>query len=326
MTRHVTRLWPLLLGVAGIGMLAWSGWRLVNAPPADPDADVLDEEPPRDLLVGEHFEKVVAKEIDVYQEFKGRVKGEGTIEIRAPQGMRVPVIKIHHEQGDFVDAGEPLLTLAGEQVEKALAQAREAGDSEKIARFEEYLEHVVLRAPVDAQVLSIWVDLGNTPIDVGIPMMTLADRSSFSFVVMVPEDVMRMSAPIGAKLDIRLEDDLGSVVGTVTSHGATTEGRLVAVGGYVNVILSLAEHEGIEENLGGVVRIPASKQTAALVPQKAVTWRGDVPIARVFEDGEILERTLRVEGEQGDAYVVLYGVNVGESVVVPGPAQSSGPP
>ena len=50
-------------------------------------------------------------------------------------------------------------------------------------------------------------------------------------------------------------------------------------------------------------------------------WRDEVPVVRVFEDGEILERTVRIEGEEDGQYVVLYGVNVGESVVVPGPAQ-----
>ena len=64
-----------------------------------------------------------------------------------------------------------------------------------------------------------------------------------------------------------------------------------------------------------------SRQVAGLVPKKAVEWRDDVPVVRVFEEGEILERTLRVDGEEGDDYVVLYGVSVGESVVVPGPAQ-----
>ena len=323
MKRRMTSYWPVGLAIAGIGMLGWSAWQMATTPAADPYADEEEEleEPPRDLLVDEHFHKVAAKEINVYQEFKGRVHGEGTIEIRAPRGMRVPVVKIHHEHGDFVDAGEPLLTLAGEQVEKALEEARAARDEEKIARFEEYMKHVVLRAPVDAQVLEIWVDLGNTPVDEGIPMMTLADRSSFSFVVMLPEEVLRMSAAIGTKLDIQLADDLGVVVGTVNSHGKTTTGQVEALGGHVGVILGLEPHEGIEDNLAGAIRVPASKQQAALVPKKAVSWHEDVPTVRVFEDGEILERTLRIDGEEGDSYIALYGVNVGESVVVPGPAQ-----
>ena len=325
MTRKITTWWPLLLAVAGVGLLAWSGWRLVSAPPEDPYADEIDDdeepEPPRDLLVGEHFDKVIAKEVDVLQEFRGRVRGEGTIEIRAPKGMLVPVVEIHHEHGDFVNEGDPLITLFGEQVEKALEEARAQGDEASVRRFESYLEHVVLRAPVDAQVLEIWCDQGQTPIDQGIPLMTLADRSSYSFVVMLPEDVLRTSAPMGTRLDIQLDDDLGTVKGTVNSLGDTTEGRLPAPPGFVNVILGLDEHEGLEPDLAGMIRVPASKQIAGLVPKAAVEWRGDVPVVRVFEDGEILERTLRLDGEEGDQYIVLYGVNVGESVVVPGPAR-----
>ena len=328
MTRRFVSWWPILLALAGIAMLAWTGLRLVTLPDRpsgeedyDPDEDDDYDEPPADLLVGEHFQVVRAKEVDVYQTFKGRVKGEGQHPIRAPKGMLVPVLVIHKEPGEFVEKGDPLITLAGEQVEKALEEARAAGDQEKIERFEMYLEHVVLRAPVDGQVLHIWCDPGHIPVDEGIPMMTLADRSSFTFVVMLPEDVLRSSAPMGAELEIELEDGLGTVQGTVTSLGETAEGRLPALGGQVNVILGLAAHEGLEDGLAGEVRVPASRQVAGLVPKKAVEWRDGVAVVRVAEAGTILERTLRIDGEEGDDYRVLYGVNVGESVVVPGPAQ-----
>jgi len=324
--RRLVQMWPVALGVVGIALLGLSAWRVMTAPPdADPEGTYEepdeDDEPVTDLLVGEHFEHVRALDIDVYAEFKGRVRGEGTVDIRAPQGMRVAVLKIHHEAGEFVDKGEPLITLNGDEVRANIEKAREEGREDDVKRFTSYLDSEVLRAPVDGQVLEIYTDIGQVPFDQGIPLMTLADRSSWSFVVMLPEDVMRASAPIGAQLSIVLDADVGTVVGTVNSHGDTTTGKIEAIGGYVNVILGLPEHEGVEQDLTGVVRVPTSKQAAALVPKRAVEWRGDVPIVRIWEDGAIQERTLRVDREEGDDYVVLYGVGVDDRIVVPGPAQ-----
>lgn len=324
MSTRVTRYWPLALAVLGIAMLAWSGWRLVSAPPVEPDVeDVWDEEdedeeaPPTDLAPGERWEEVRAQEVDVFQTFKGRVQAEGTVEVRAPAGMRVPVVEIHAEVGEFVDAGDPVVTLDRGQVEDSLRRAREAGRDGDAERFEGYLEHVVLRAPVDGQVLRIWTEEGQVPFDEGIPLVTLTDRSTWSFVVLLPEDVARVAAPIGTRLDVVLEHDLGTVKGTVNSLGETSQGDIATVGGYVSVVIGLDQHEGVEPDLGGVVRVPSSRLAAALVPKRAVEWREDVPVVRVWEDGGILERTLRIEREEGDDYVALYGVAVGERIVVP---------
>ncbi len=318
MKRPITKMWPLVLAIAGVGMLAFSAWRM-----AGQDAE---EEEPAELVAptieppaAHHFHEIRAHEVPVNEEFKGRVHGEGTIEIRVPQGMRVPVLKIHKEHGEFVDEGELLVTLDREQIVKAIAQAKSSGETGNLARFESYLDFVELRAPVDGQVLEIYTEIGKTPIDVGIPLMTLTDRSSWSFIVMLPEEVLISSAALGTELSVELEDDLGTVVGTVNSLGETSEGRVESLSGYVSVVLGLEEHEGVETDLAGVVRVPVSVQTVALVPKNAVEWRGDVPVVRVAADDEFLERTLKIDGEFGDDYVVLYGVAVGEFLVVPGP-------
>lgn len=235
--------------------------------------------------------------------------------------MRVPVMRIHKEAGEFVEEGETLITLNKEQVDKAIAQARESGETGKLARFESYLDFVELKAPVDGQVLEIFTELGQVPFDVGIPLMTIADRSSWSFQVMLPERVIQTSAQIGSQFEIELEDDLGTVTGTVNSHGLSTDGRLQSLSGYVQVIMGLEAHEGVEKDLVGIVRIPVSVQTAALVPKDAVEWREEVPVVRVAEGDEFLERSLKIDGEVGESYVVLYGVSVGEHVVAPGPGQ-----
>jgi len=319
MNRRIVRLWPLVLAIGGVGMLAFSAWRMAGQEVDEFEAyDDVAVAPTIEPPAAHRFHEVAAHEVKVYEKFKGRVRGEGTVEIRAPKGMRVPVVKIHKEHGEFVDKGELLLTLSREQVDKAIVQAKAAGEAGKVARFESYLNFVELRAPMDAQVLEIHTDVGATPIDVGIPLMVLADRSSWSFVVMLPESVLQSSAALGTKLKIELEAGIGTVVGTVNSLGETTEGRVEALSGHVSVILGLDAHEGVEKDLVGIVSIATSVQTAALVPKGAVEWRGDIPFVRVAEGDELLERTLKIDGEVGGEYVVLYGVNVGEFVVVPG--------
>jgi multidrug efflux pump subunit AcrA (membrane-fusion protein) len=320
MRKSMIRMWPLVLAFAGISMLGYSAWRATSSDEGDVDLD-LPVAPTVEAPVAHHFHEVAAHEVPVFQEFKGRVDAEGTIEIRAPQGMVVPVVKVHKEHGEFVNKGDILLTLAKEQVVKAIADAKAAGNSANVTRFEGYLEHVEIRAPIDGQVLEISTQVGEVPFDVGIPLMVLADRSSWSFTVMLPESVLQSSANLGTKLSIELEDDLGTVIGTVNSHGETTEGHLEALSGYVQVILGLEEHEGVEKNLVGVIRVPVSVQTASLVPKKAVEWRGDTPVVRVAEGDEFLERSLRIDGEIGEDFVVLYGVGVGEQVVVPDRAE-----
>ncbi len=314
----VRRMWPLALALAGIGMLAYSGYRLVMAP----DERVFEETDavaPNDLLRGEHFQSVREHQMVVRQGFKGRVSAEGTHEIRAPEGMRVPVVRVHREHGEFVDKGEPLITLDREQVEKALTEARERKDTANIARFEHYLENVVLRAPADGQVLTIWTEIGQVPFDVGIPLVVITDRSSFSFVALVPEDVAAASANIGAKVEVELVDDLGTVTGTVTAHDELLGKPLPQVGGHVTVIVGLEEHDGIENELSGRLMLPSTKRVVGLVPRGAVRYEGDAAIVRVWEDGEVLERTVKAGGLEGDDVVIEYGIFPGDQVVVPGP-------
>ncbi len=315
MTR-VRKLWPLALALIGIAGFVYAGWKVMSKPPAPEDDEYVDVAPPP-AAPGERFEVVRTHELTETRGYKGNVSGEGLIEIRAPKGMLVPIVKIHHEHGDFVKKGDPLITLDRKQVEDAIVEAREAGRDADVLRFEGYLEHVVLRAPVDGQVHDIKLDTGNIPIEVGIPLMTLADRSSYVFVALVPNEVAVKSANLGREVLIHLDAGIGDVRGTVTAHDATGERNLDVPGGYMAVVASLPPTPGVEQDLAGELRLAAAVKKVGLVPQRAVTWRGDTGVVRVAEDGEVLERTIQHGAKVGDDIIVLYGVFPGESVLVP---------
>lgn len=345
MSRSVTRMWPLALALAGIVMLGISAYRWATQETGEEHA-LLDEPPPEDAQPDDtHFEEVKTHEIDVYETFRGVVQGEGKVQVRAPAGMRVPVVKIHHEMGEFVSKGDPLISLDRESVERAIEQATKEKRWADKERFEGYLEHVVLRAPHDAQVFEITTNLGEVPFDKGIALMTLTRKDTWSFKVLVPSDLTRVSAYLGAEVKVELDADVGLVDGVVTTHGGdsitiidvpeevdpeTGEERgkesvpIVAshdgIGGFTTLVIGLKESEGLEPRLAGRVRLKTSTREVGLVPKKAIEWRGEVPIVRVWEpeDSIVAERTLDLGEEVGDAYVVNAGVFPGQHIVVPG--------
>jgi hypothetical protein len=139
------------------------------------------------------------------------------------------------------------------------------------------------------------------------------DKSAFRFVVQMPMEVQRMSAPIGEKFDVTLDDELGTVVGTVVEYGAP-------VGADISVVLALEPHAGIEARLTGSIEVVAGKKEIGLVPRIAIEKRGEVQVVRVWDPDtrSIGERTVRTGPEVGADRIVLAGVFVGDQVVVPG--------
>lgn len=328
--RTLSTVLPVLVAVLGVGILGYGAWRLTSVDDV-PEEEWVDSEeeyetPETEPGPGEHWEKVEAVEVDDWTAFPGEVRAEGSVEIRAPQGMRVPVTRIHREIGQFVKKGEPLITFHREAIVKAIAEAKARGDTADQARFEVYLEHDPLVAPNDGQVVNIHTNVGEVPFDVGIPLMTLTDAKRFSLVVSIPGELVTDSAPLGREMTVDFgapyegEEPLGQVKGTVTSHGEDARmGPSEAVeGDHTLVVLGLEPKEGLVPGMIGQVRLPTGKKQILLVPKAAVIWRGDLAVVRAWEEEGIAERTIMTEGEtRGDKLVVLYGVSAGQPVVVP---------
>jgi multidrug efflux pump subunit AcrA (membrane-fusion protein) len=310
--KSYARLWPLAFAAVGVAGFAYAAFQWFRADPmpvdiAENTAPIVDTGP------NEHYETVRTHLVDELSTYRGEVKAGSPIPVRAPQGMRVPIKQIHHEQGDFVKKGDVLVSFPREPIDKAIAEAKAKGDTVNEERFRSYLDFVELKAPCDGVVDQIWRTLGEVPIDEGIPVITLQDRTAFRFVVRVPGDVQRQSMALSAKFDVELDDDLGTVKGTVSAFDPP-------VGTDVPVVLSLEPHEGIADRTAGAVRVASGRIEAGLVPRTAVTKRGDVPIVRVWDpvSKSITERTVKLGETIGPDVVVLGGAFAGDSVVVPG--------
>jgi multidrug efflux pump subunit AcrA (membrane-fusion protein) len=314
--KSYTRLWPLGVAAVGLAGLVYAALQMRGGHETAEDTAAADA-PPGEAGPNEHFEKVRRHLVDEFSTYRGKVKAGSAIDVRAPRGMRVPVVKIHHESGDFVKKGDLLVTLDRTQVDKAIAKAKAEGRTDDEKRFRGYLDFVEIRAPCDGVVDQIQRTLGEVPIDDGIGLMTLQNRDAYCFVVRVPLDVQQLSMPLATSFDVVLEGDLGTVKGTVIEFDKPE-------GTDVPVVLALEPHEGIEDQLNGTVRVASGRVEAGLLPKTAVVKRGDVPIVRVWDASarSVGERTVRLGEEIGPDVVILAGAFEGDSVVVPGPERS----
>lgn len=315
-----------LLAVAGLTAVAYFAARWVAAPPDGEDGDlaadgsgeepdvVSDEDLPG-LGRGERFERVRPLVRDVFETFPGRLGAEGGIQVRALQGQRMAVVKIHKWEGDAVKKGEVLVELNDEQYRRELAKAKAAGDDERVKHLQEMIAAAKVRSPVDGYVLEVHRDVGEIPLDTqeggGLPLVTLADPNAYSFRATVPQQAVAAAGHLGAKFQVEFENGTRAE-GTVTGYEAAPEGS-------ATLVLGMEATPGLEQDLRGSVRVPTSKEEVALVPKKAVTRRGGVAVVRVFENDtrSVAERTIATDGEIGDDLVVTAGVFAGEAVVVP---------
>ena len=314
--KSYARLWPIAIAAVGVGGLVYAAFKMQgdSAPAGDGEEPLA---PAGEAGPNEHFEKVRPHLVDEFSTYRGKVKAGSAIVVRAPRGMRVPIEKIHHETGDFVKKGDLLVTLNRTQIDKAIEKAKAEGRTDDEKRFRGYLDFVEMRAPCDGVVDQIQRTLGEVPIDDGIGLMTLQNKDAFRFVVRVPQPTQQLSMPLGAKFEVVLDHDLGTVSGSVIEF-QNPEGTDIPV------LLALEPHEGIEDELDGSIRVASGRAEAGLVPKTAIVMRGDVPVVRVWEPATraVSDKTVKLGAEIGPDVVILAGVFEGDSVVVPGPERS----
>jgi hypothetical protein len=314
--KSYARLWPLAFAAIGAAGLGYAAWQWTRADKQDVDIAAPDATP-ADPGPTEHYEKVRLHYVDVFTVYRGEVKAGGVTVVRAPQGMRVPIVKVHHEPGESVRKGDVLVSFFKPQIDEAIEKAKRDGRSDDEQRFRGYLDFVDLKAPCDGVVGEIQRDLGQVPIDDGIGIVTLVDEHAFRFIVQVPGDVQRLSMSLGTKFDVDLDDDKGSVAGAVVEYAPP-------VAEDVPVVIGLEPHEGIQEHLSGAVRVKTGRQEAGLVPKSAIqkTATG-VAFVRTWDAaaGKIAQKTVKLGDEVGEDVVVLAGVFTDDSVLVPGAKQ-----
>lgn len=315
---NAARVTLLVAAVAGLAFVAFWSVRDAFSPPVPDDFDGSDAEPVVDLARGERFERVRPVTRDVFETFGGKIAVMKRHPVRAPQGMRAPVIEIVKDDGDFVKVGDVLVRFSKEWILTEIEKARKAGRDDLVKTGESWLEHVEIKAEQEGVVTDVYTEVGRVPVDVGIPLLYIADRTAFSLRVQVPSTLTKTVAHLGARLTVDLSANLGQTTGTVSGYEEAPEG-------WIGLLVALDPKAGYEVDLDASVRVPASKAEFALVPKAAVSARADaatgqsVKVVRVYEasDRSIAERTILTDGEQGADWIVTAGVFPGESIVVP---------
>ncbi|MCG3133247.1 MAG: hypothetical protein HMLKMBBP_00372 [Planctomycetes bacterium] len=272
-----------------------------------------DEEDPRpsDLRPGERLEKVLPFERAERRSFPGRVHGGGFVPVRAPVGFRYPCVKILKEQGDEVKKGDILVEYYEKRLDDDIQAAKDRGADEEVKRLEAFRPSMKLRSPVDGVVLDLYAELGLLPFDEGMPVVTIADPSSFVFRADVPTGSVAKFAPLGAKVEVDIEAGVGRTGGVVAAFEEATEGQQ-------RLVIQLDPTPGLERDLAGTLEVPVATSVVGLVPKGAVQRKGNVDVVRVWETDtkSIGERTVVLGGEHEGQWIVTAGVLAGEHVVV----------
>lgn len=324
--RGWTNALPALIAVVGVVLIGWNVLRdpapEPTAPDDEPYIDPDDEFVPTDEASPEYdYVPVERKLLDVHKEHFGEVRAEGAVGVRAPQGMRLPVIEIHVFEGDFVEEGDPLVTLDGERLEAAIREAEEAGSTDQAERFKSWREYIVIRAPNDGQVVDVYPELGHVPLDEGIPLVSMTNPESWTAVIPVPASATRKYVPIGTAVTVRVGDaerEVEGIVNRIEAPGAVAMTTAPPADSAI-LIIGLDPLEGLENGMFAKLELPAGEREVALVPRSAVESDGTRQYVRVWEGEELglMQRDLKVAGKSGEHYVVEYGVAPGEYVAVP---------
>lgn len=219
-----------------------------------------------------------------------------------------------HEQkaltGQELDQIETKRNVAELEVERAEAVVKRAQAAK--AEAEVYLDFARIASPVTGVVTQKNIDAGSMA-SPGVPLLTIEDTSSYRIDINVDERlagtvIAGMSADVYLNaVDRKLEGRVEEVVPSVDPMSRTFMVKIKLKG------------EGLKNGLYARVAIPVGKREVLLVPERAVTERGQLTGVYTVDEQSVISYTLIRTGKSfGDKVEVLSGLEPGDSVVVEG--------
>lgn len=288
--------------------------------------------------------------IDVTIQTIGRVESTGSTTVRAETAGEVAIVAAG--AGDFVVAGDILVQLDTEPLERARAaamqvledaefalqlaqqQASENLDDENFTLAvlqagqrvdsaqralndaEEALRNAVIAAPRDGVVLETLVGVGDI-INRTQPVMTLYTRNDLEVIANVDElDLVNVEP--GAAATVRLDafpaqEIAGAVVATAPQ--AREQGGATVF----PTTISIDIPDGLDIRPGmnaDVTIVTDARDEALLVPQQAVRTVGERAFVTLVEDGERMEREVLLGYRSGGQVEVVSGLAEGDRVTL----------
>lgn len=198
---------------------------------------------------------------------------------------------------------------------EARARAAEAGRErarQALAEAEVLLGETILEAPFPAVVAARMADPGDlaTP---GRPLLVLHDPTSLRFEASVAEATGGQLQP-GQVLTVRIDRPPLRLQGRIEEMAPRAEPTTRTL----LVKLALPPERGLLPGAYGALEVPVASRQALLVPDRAVTRRGQLEMVYVrSDDGRTLLHQVRTGKRYGDWVEVLSGLSPGAAVVVP---------
>lgn len=200
-----------------------------------------------------------------------------------------------------------------------VAAAQQQRAQEQLHRLEVMLTYTRIQAHTSGLVVERLVDPGDLAVP-GKPLLTLHDPSQRDLHASVRETLSRFVRP-GMTLPIHIDALDLSLEGTVREivPQALPLSRTVLV----KVALPAEAAEGLYNGMFGRMAIPVGTVDRLVVPLGTVVHVGQLDLVDVVAgDGAIERRFIRTGKALGDKIEVLSGLDAGERVALPAPAQA----
>lgn len=195
------------------------------------------------------------------------------------------------------------------QIQARIQQARADVSNARI-----YAGYARLVAPINGIVVSKQADVGSMVMP-GVPLLTIENDSRYQLEVAVEESQLgRIHLNDQARVEIEALDNkelICSVEEIVPTADPNTRSYLVKLG------LPSVTEAHFRSGLYGKARFISGQRQALVIPQKAITQRGQlVGVFVVDQSGIARLRLIKTGKSFGDRIEVLSGVNDGEQIVI----------
>ena len=184
-----------------------------------------------------------------------------------------------------------------------------------VREAEAMLAYTTLRAPFDGVVARKYVNAGDLAAP-GQPLLDLEGTGGFEIEVALP-DSLATSLSAGAALAVSVPVANLSFTGTLTELSSAADASAHTVAAKISVPSGTVVRSGQFAR----VKVPGAPASALLVPASAVTNYGQ--LERIFVAGgdrRAVLRLVKTGATRGDSVEILSGVDDGEQIVTPVPA------
>ncbi len=208
-------------------------------------------------------------------------------------------------------AADTLKMLAAKR-RQALAQIDQA--RAEIANAQVQVSYARIVSPISGVVVAKQAEVGSTATP-GTPLLTIEDSARYRLEVAVEESQLgkiRRGERARLRIDALGADDLEGSVSEITP-AADPMSRSYTVK------IDLPARQSLRSGLYGAARFASGQKQAILIPQKAVTVRGQLAGVFVVDDAGVARLRLVKTGKSyGENIEALSGLNDGERIVVDG--------